>query len=104
MNARQLAYELLKKEGSAAKALYSGAKGAFKGFLQSGELAARHMAEQGVKSPVALATAKLSPYAVLAYGGKKGYESETGQRARYNIDRYLQERRMKKALRAQRGY
>ena len=96
----QLAYRLLQKEGSASKAILKGVGGAAKGFLQSGSLMAKHMAEAGVKSPVALGLAKVAPYAAAGWAGKKAYDSPTGQRVRYKI----QEIRARRAMRNQGGY
>lgn len=97
MSAHQTAYRLLKKEGSASKAIYRGVKGAAKGFLESGELVAQRMAEQGVKSPVALAAAKAAPYATAIYGGKKAYESDPVQNLKFKIQNWQAERAMRNA-------
>ena len=51
-----------------------------------------------------LATAaRIAPHAAVAYGAKKGYESETTQRARMKYRNWKMRRAMKKAQRQQ-GY
>ena len=97
MNAHQIAYELLKKEGSASKAILKGLGGATKGFFESGKLISKHMTEAGVKSPVAHGLAKAAPYAAALYGGKKAYQSPTGQRLRYKVREMKARRAMRKA-------
>ncbi|MFW9801060.1 MAG: hypothetical protein ACFFFC_00285 [Candidatus Thorarchaeota archaeon] len=108
MNGKHLAYELLYKEGAAARTIAKhlirtgrGAAAAGKGFLQSGKLISKHMEQAGVKSPLAHGVAQASPYLLALYGGKKAYESPTGQKLRYKV----QEWKARKAMeRMQGGY
>jgi hypothetical protein len=95
-----IAMQLLKRAalaGDAARGLLA----AGKGFLGSGKHISKVMAEKGVKSPLAHAAAKASPYAVALAGGKAAYESEPMQRMRYRYALYKQRKAMK---RAQGGY
>jgi len=96
----QIAAILLKHAGLAGDAARAVAAGA-KGFLGSGKHISKTMAEHGVQSPLAHAAAKAMPYGVAAYGGKKAYESETGQKLRYRWALHKQRQAMKQA---QRGY
>jgi hypothetical protein len=100
MSARDIAYTLLRKE---AAGIIRGSLGAAKGFLQSGSSIAKAMEEAGVRSPTALFAAKASPYAIGAYGGKKAWESEPVQRARYKYQVWKQRRAMEKAMKRQQG-
>lgn len=100
MNAHQIAYELLKKEGSASKAVLKGLGGAAKGFFASGKTISAHMKGAGVTSPTAHLLAKTAPYVGAAYGGKKMYESPTAQRLRYKVREMKMRRAMKKAQRS----
>jgi hypothetical protein len=97
MDAKQLAYKLLCKEGSAARTFIKGTIGAGRGFLQSGKLISKHMEAAGVKSPTAHALAEIAPYAAALYGGKKAYESPTGQKLRYKIQEWKARRAMERA-------
>jgi hypothetical protein len=102
MRNRQIALEYLRKlaaKGSLAGDVGRGLVAAAKGFLGSGKHISKVMAGHGVKSPVAHAAAKAAPYAVAAYGGKKAYESPTGQKLRYRLALWKQRREMKKAMR-----
>lgn len=66
---------------------------------RAGKGAAEFLASRGHKN-VALA-ARVAPHLAVAYGVKKGYESEPVQRARMKYHMWKQRRAMK---RAQRGY
>lgn len=88
--------DVLKIAGSTRSAI-KGIGAAGKGFLQSGKLISRHMAEAGVKSPLAHTLAKSMPYVATAYGAKKAYESPTGQRVRYKVQEMRARRAMRRA-------
>lgn len=101
MRDRQIALEYLRKmaaKGEMTRRTGRGLLAAVKGFLGSGKHISKVMAEHGVKSPVAHAAAKAAPYAVAAYGGKKAYESPTGQKIRYRVALWKQRRAMKRAM------
>jgi hypothetical protein len=66
---------------------------------RAGKGAAEFMASRGHKN-LALA-ARVAPHLAVAYGAKKGWESEPVQRARMKYHIWKQRRAMKKA---QRGY
>jgi len=100
MRKLQIAALLLKQAGLAGDT-GRGLIAAGKGFLGSGKHISKVMAEHGVASPLAHASAKVAPYAAAAYGGKKAYESNPVQKLRYQ----WAVRKQRKAMeRAQRGY
>ena len=104
MSAREIAYRLLQKEGSAARTFLKGLGAAGKGFFQSGKLMSKHMAEAGIKSPLAHGIAKIAPYATAGLGAKALYDSPTGQRVRYKVQEIRARRAMKRAQEQGGGY
>jgi hypothetical protein len=92
----------LRKEAAVLKGLGAAGKAGVKGFFGIGKKMSDEMLAAGVKSPLAHAAAKAAPYAAALYGGKKAYDSPTGQRARYRVAVWKQQRAAKRAQR--RGY
>lgn len=96
MRKLQIALMMLKQAGLAGDAAH-GLVAATKGFLGSGKHISNVMAQHGVSSPVAHAAAKLMPYGVAAYAGKKAWESEPVQKLRYRYALYQQRKAMENA-------
>lgn len=101
MRATQIASLLLRKHAGLIEDAARTAYAAGKGFMGTGRHISNVMAERGVKSPVAHLAAKSLPYAAIAYGGKRAYESDPARRLRYKYQMYKQRKAMEKA---QRGY
>jgi hypothetical protein len=97
---RVVAFLMLKHAGLAGDTA-RGLIAAGKGFLGSGKHISKVMAEQGVRSPLAHAAAKVAPVAAAAGGAKAAWDSGPSQRLRYRYQMYKQRKAMK---RAQRGY
>jgi|GEM_PF-3951405 len=97
MRKTQIASLLLRKHAGMIEDAARVAYAAGKGFMGTGKDISRTMAEHGVRSPAAHLAARALPYAVVAYGGKKAYESDPAQRLRYKYHMYKQRKAMERA-------
>jgi hypothetical protein len=81
--ATDIAYELLKKEAWAGKAI----SGTLRGLNRVGQAISNQLAEAGVQSDTAHVLAKASPYIVAGLAANKVRKSETYQRLKEKAKR-----------------